>query len=85
MPKVKTPEFLRQAAYARSIVEQKLTENMIKVPMAAKRLGISESGFYKKKRQPGLFKVEELARLAEMTSMTDEEIIAIVKGRRKTG
>lgn len=84
MPKINQPEFLRRAAYSRSIVLQKMIETMTTPMAASKKLGISCSGFYKKQKQPALFRVGELALLAELTGMTDEEIVGIVMGRRKT-
>lgn len=84
MPKIKPPEFLRRAAYSRSIVLQKMIETMTTPIAASKRLGISCSGFYKKQKQPALFKVGELALLAELTGMTDEEIVGVVMGRKGT-
>ena len=84
MPKIRPPEFLRRAAYSRSIVSQKMIETMTTPLAASKRLGISCFGFYKKQSQPALFRVGELARLAELTGMTDEEIVGVVMGRRVT-
>ena len=84
MPKIRPPEFLRRAAYSRSIVSQKMIETMTTPLAASKRLGISCSGFYKKQKQPALFRVVELASLAELTGMTDEEIVGVVMGRRVT-
>ena len=84
MPKIRPPEFLRRAAYSRSIVSQKMIETMTTPLAASKRLGISCSGLYKKQKQPALFRVGELASLAELTGMTDEEIVGVVMGRRVT-
>ena len=82
MPKTKVSDLLVKKAYSRSIIEQKLCETMVKVPDAARRIGMSESGFYRKKRNPETYTLRELAKLAEILHMTDEDIIGIVRGRK---
>lgn len=83
MPKTRTPDFLKKAAFSRSIIEQKMIETMTTAKMAYERMGISSSGFYTKKRQPALFTVGELAKLAEIVGMSDEDIVAVVRGKRR--
>lgn len=85
MPKVRPPEFLKRAAFSESIINQKMTETMTTAKMAYDKMGISSSGFYKKKKRPELFTVGELAKLAEIIGMSDEQIAEVVRGRRRAG
>ena len=83
MPRVAPADFIKRAAFSESIINQKMTENMITAKVAYKKMGISSSGFYAKKRQPDTFYVGELAKLAEIIGMSDEDIVAVVRGKRR--
>lgn len=80
MPRVTPPDFLVQRAYSRSIIEQKIHEKMITIPMLAKKLGVSETGLYLKKREPERLNIRELRVIAKATGMNDLELVSLVRG-----
>lgn len=63
------------------IIDKYLRAREYTSPQMAKLIGISESGFYQKKKQPSKFTIREFHDFANSVSMSDEDIVNMVRGR----
>lgn len=80
MPRLKIDVY---NAKIRGIVAQKVIELGIHTNNAlATKLGISYSSLMRRLREPRLFTLEELQKMARVLRLSDEEILMIARGEK---